>query len=65
MLLQVSSDCRGSTRGMSFEKMYAWAEWGLERFEEEGTLEAPCFLLFCLAQSTRTKRDAGGRDRVT
>lgn len=50
MLLQVSSDCRDSTQGMSFEKMYAWAEWGLERFEEE-TLEAPCFLQLCLVRA--------------
>lgn len=61
MLLQVSFDCRGSTQSMSLEKMNAWAEWGLERFEEE-TLEAPCFLLLCLAQSTG---DAGGWDSVT
>lgn len=64
MLLQVLSDCRDSTQSTSFEKMYAWAEWGLERFEEE-TLEAPCFSLLCLAQSTGTKQDAGGWDRVT
>lgn len=50
MLLQVSSDCRHSTQGMSFEKMYAWAEWGLERFEEEA-LEALCFSLLCLVRA--------------
>lgn len=44
MLLQVSSNCRDSAGGMSFEKMYGWAQWRLERFEEE-TFGGPCFSL--------------------